>query len=59
MVLKVIAKNLKYIGGPNVQYNNSNNFYNVSEPEGNVIIPIIGYIIAILSPLLGVIYAAI
>ncbi len=57
--LKVIAKNLKYIGGPNAQYNNSNNFYNVSEPEGNVIIPIIGYILAVISPILGLIFAAI
>lgn len=29
------------------------------EKEGNMIIPIIGYIVAILSPLLGVIYGAI
>jgi hypothetical protein len=28
------------------------------DPEGTIIIPIIGYIIAILSPLLGLVYGA-
>lgn len=56
--LKVIAKNLEYAGESNI-YVNSPNFNNVSQPTGNVIIPIIGYILAILFPFIGAIYGAI
>lgn len=57
--LKVISKNLQYIGWSNVQYINSPKYNNTGESTGNVIIPIIGYVLAILSPLLGIIFGAI
>jgi len=57
--LKVIAENLMYIGGVNIQNTSSNINQISSESSGNVIIPIIGYILAVLSPILGLIFAAI